>query len=205
MKPQVLQDRLAGLAALVLGQGQHPPDDGKCAMEAVAWLAGEPHSDAPACACPVITRAVQSLNDRIADDKTRTEILSPLLPRIVGTRASRDVMVRRGFVAADMAVRVFAPMALEARGRLDLAATLRACAPIVDIASARSARAAAVAAAAAADAAAAAYAAAAAAAADAAAADAADAADAAADAADAAAKIATYRLGAEMISRMIEA
>jgi hypothetical protein len=121
------------LDTVVLKSGSHDsPEAGMCAMEAVAWLAGEPHSDHPACACPVVSAAVRRLNDSITDDATRTELLRPLLPRLVGSRASREVMVRRGFVAADFAVRVFAPMALEARGKPYLAASLRGCAPIVD-------------------------------------------------------------------------
>lgn len=101
-------------------------------MEAVAWLSGEPHSDEPKCACPVITRAMQRLNDRIEDEAVRTELLRPLLPKIVGSRAGRGVVIKRGFVAADMAVRVFAPMALEVRDKLDLARRLRDARPIVD-------------------------------------------------------------------------
>jgi hypothetical protein len=125
-------ERLAKLDTIALSYGSHKaPDAGMCAMEAVAWLAGEPHSDAPACACPIITRAMIRLNDRMPES-LRTELLRPLLPRIIGTRASREVMIKRGYVAADMAVRVFAPMALEARGRLDFAAKLRELAPIVD-------------------------------------------------------------------------
>jgi hypothetical protein len=36
---------------LILKQGSHTAREyGMCAMEAVAWLAGEPHSDTPTCA-----------------------------------------------------------------------------------------------------------------------------------------------------------
>ena len=106
MTIQIDETKLAKLNAMTLGHGSHKTfEEGACAMEAVAWLAGEEHSDAPQCACPVITRAVTRLNDRISDAKLRTELLLPLLPRLIGSRASREVMVKRGYVAADMAVR----------------------------------------------------------------------------------------------------
>ena len=46
----IVQERLDALATLTLKNGSHPsPDDGLCVMEAAAWVAGEPHSDHPAC------------------------------------------------------------------------------------------------------------------------------------------------------------
>ena len=45
MSGPILADRLAALPAL--GNGAHPsPDAGMCVMEAVAYVAGESHSDA---------------------------------------------------------------------------------------------------------------------------------------------------------------
>jgi len=191
-------ERLAQLDTLTLKHGSHESAQaGMCAMEAVSWLAGEPHSDAPRCACPVITRAVIQLNDRIGNEATRTELLRPLLPKIIGTRAGRDVMIARGFVAADMSVRVFAPLALEARGQLDLAKSLRELRPVVDRETALEAEKAAYAAATYADtadaAARAAYAA-----------YAADTVGAAVYAAYAAARRKVYAEGVRMIERMIE-
>ena len=83
------------LDTLVLRHGSHADrDNGVCAMEAVAWLAGLPHTDAPSCACPVIRAFVISLNDRM-DDQNRQK-LKAYLPRIIGTRTSdRSVMVQR--------------------------------------------------------------------------------------------------------------
>src|SRR5215472_2000672 len=157
-------------------------------MEAVAWLAGEEHTDRPVCTCPVIASMVRRLNDRIVDDKLGTELLAPLLPKLIGTRAALPVMRRRAFIAADFSVRVAAPLALEARGQKENAEKLRALPEVVDCESALVAKRSADAAA---DAAAAAYAA--------------DAADAAADAADADARIKVYRLTIECIERMCAA
>src|SRR5262245_39931378 len=101
----VIESLLPELECLTLVHGAHQSrEQGMCAMEAVAWLAGEKHSDAPACACSVIAGAVMRLNDRIGKgaeaDKIRTRLLRPLLPRIVGSRAGREVMIKRGFIAA---------------------------------------------------------------------------------------------------------
>jgi hypothetical protein len=193
------------LASIVLLNGSHPSRaEGVCAMEAVAWLAGEKHSDAPICTCPIIANMVRRFNDRINDDAERTRLLAPILPLLVGTRSTTDVMIKRGYAAADFAVRVVAPIALEARGRKVDADKLRALDPIIDRATALKAQKtdAAYAADAAAYAAYAAAAAAAAAAADAAAAAAADAAAAAADAAAAAARTTLYELTIDCIKKM---
>jgi hypothetical protein len=200
-----LTERLAQLETMVLLRGSHPENDGKCAMEAVAWLANEAHSDAPACTCRVIASFVRRLNDRIVDDVTRTRLLRPLIPSLIGTVAGREIMVKRGYIAADFAVRIAAPLALEARGRNVDADKLRALAPIVDRETALKA----AAAAAAADAAASSSAADAAyyaAAADAAASYASAAASAASSsAADAdAARVKVYELAVDCIQRMIE-
>ncbi|MEK9660988.1 MAG: hypothetical protein VW644_04515 [Alphaproteobacteria bacterium] len=55
-----------------------------CVMSLVALMAGEHHSDRPACACPVITAYAIKLNDAL-DDSTRQH-LKPFAPRIIGTR-----------------------------------------------------------------------------------------------------------------------
>ena len=58
----VNQDRLAEIASLK--RGGHTLTDGEmCVMEAVAYVAGERWSDAPQCACPVITSFMVSWND----------------------------------------------------------------------------------------------------------------------------------------------
>lgn len=57
----ILADRMEKFASLTLHEGAHKdPADGMCAMEAAAWIAGEPHSDHPACACPVIGAFMRS-------------------------------------------------------------------------------------------------------------------------------------------------
>ena len=140
----------------LLSGGHNDRHDGVCLMEAVAWFAGEHHSARPQCSCPVLTRFGMSLNDGASDEDR--QLLKPLIPKLVGTRADRSVERKRAYFLADRAVRLFAPIALRARGKVQLASELETLPPIVDESTARSAvkicRAAAYAADAAADAAA---------------------------------------------------
>jgi hypothetical protein len=119
----------------MLKHGSHArPEDGVCLMEAVAWVAGEAHSDHPACACPVLAAFGRQLNDRLRDEER--DLLVRFVPRLVGSRATAAVERERMFALADAAVRRFLPFALEAAGRDADAARLRGLAPIVDRASA---------------------------------------------------------------------
>lgn len=98
--------------------GAHPTrGDGLCAMEMVAWLAGEEHSDGPACTCPTLAALVRAFNDSIPDDRLRSRYLRPLIPRLVNTRGTRLDEQERGFLVADYAVRVLAPQVLRRHGR----------------------------------------------------------------------------------------
>lgn len=47
--------RTLDLDTVTLAHGKHgSPEGGLCLLEAVAYVAGEPHSDHPACVSPVI-------------------------------------------------------------------------------------------------------------------------------------------------------
>ena len=105
-KSTVDADRLASIKVLDRG-GHKTAAEGMCAMEAVAHLAGEPWSDQPDCACPVIAAFLRGWNDNLADGR-RTDLLRPLLPRIVGTRR-REAEPIRSIMAADWLVRACAP------------------------------------------------------------------------------------------------
>ncbi len=139
--PAIDPKRLAKLASISLLSGSHgSAKKGLCALEAVAWLAKEKHSDAPQCACPVVAAFVRRLNDRIPDDAMRTRLLGPLLPLIVGSRSTPEVERRRMFIAVDFAVRDAAASALDLRAATKVhAATLRALPEIVDQPTARNA------------------------------------------------------------------
>jgi hypothetical protein len=129
------------LETLKLERGSHGRrSDGVCVMEAVAWLAGEEHTDAPLCACPVITRFAQGLNDRMGERTAlRTELLLPLVPRIVGTRSTRAVEIKRTYKLADWAVRYAAAQALRFAKLPEVAARLEGLPEVVDRQSAEAA------------------------------------------------------------------
>ena len=118
-----------------LTHGSHATrDDGMCLMEAVAYLAGEPHTDAPACACPVLTAYAVRINDAMGTgfdgDALRARYLHDLAPMLVGSRSTPDVEQARAYVLADHAVRVIAPLALESAGLDGEAARLRTIGPL---------------------------------------------------------------------------
>ena len=101
----IIAERLSQYDALHLDKGSHSDfDDGHCAMEVVAWLAGEGHTDAPDCASPVLRRYTIALNDRWPDE--RRQLLKPYLPRMVGTSGDgkdeiREQIARR-FLITDL-------------------------------------------------------------------------------------------------------
>jgi hypothetical protein len=107
-------DRLALAIGWTLGKGSHPPNqDGEaCVMEAVAWVAGEPWSDEPQCASPVIGAFMRSWNDAL-DGEVRNRLLKPLIPQLVGTRASAAIEEKRNYMALDWLIRVFTPKWLD--------------------------------------------------------------------------------------------
>lgn len=113
-----------------LRRGAHASrDDGMCAMEMVAWLAGEPHSDEPTCACPVLAAFVRACNDAMSDDE-RNRYLRPLVPKLVNTRVGPAAERRRGLVVADALVRELLPAWLRRHRRADEAELLAELAPL---------------------------------------------------------------------------
>jgi hypothetical protein len=75
---------------LVLKEGGHESrEEGVCLLEAVAWVAGEPHSDHPVCVCPVLAEFGRSWNDTL-NEADRNRLLKPLIPLFVGTAGSLD-------------------------------------------------------------------------------------------------------------------
>ena len=124
------------LIPLTLSHGTHgSPDAGMCAMEAVAYVTGEPFSDHPQCVSPVIAAALRTWNDGLPDNATRNTLLKPLLVLCVGTNTTDDDERIRAAMAADWLVRVQAPAWLRLAGLTDEAAALETLAVIVDTAS----------------------------------------------------------------------
>src|SRR5688572_15622015 len=91
--------------SVFLAQGGHTADSGqKCAMEFVAWVAGQPHSDHPSCTCPVIGAFTRRVNDYLPDDLRQR--LVPVLLDLVGTNTGLADQRTRAFMAADWGLRV---------------------------------------------------------------------------------------------------
>ncbi|MEO6604317.1 MAG: hypothetical protein ABIN55_01765 [Aeromicrobium sp.] len=100
---QINPEKLAKLDELQLDHGSHRDfEAGHCAMEVVAWLADEGHTDAPQCASPVLTRYLIRLNDRW--DAEQRQVLKPYLIRTIGTGGDGKDALREK-IAAEWATR----------------------------------------------------------------------------------------------------
>jgi hypothetical protein len=128
----VLEERLPYLEPLVLESGGHDaPNNGlvhACVMEAVAYVAGEPWSDHPECASPVLGAFLRSWNDSLSDEDR--QMLKPLIPRLVGTKASKAVEEKRAWMAADWLARECAPAFLRLAGLTEHAEALEGLAAL---------------------------------------------------------------------------
>ncbi|KIA72706.1 hypothetical protein ANMWB30_24740 [Arthrobacter sp. MWB30] len=135
----IIPERLAAFnnGLIRLDSSSHDSfEDGHCAMEAVAWLAGEGHTDAPECASRVLRTFTISLNDTWGDaDRQR---LVPFLPRMVGT-ANDGKDEARSYLALDWLIRTYAPAFLDLANLTEEARALRDLRRIVDMASAEAA------------------------------------------------------------------
>lgn len=113
----VIEERLTALDTLTLGSGSHRDlEHGACVMEAVAYVAGEPWTDHPACASPVITAFLLNWNDSLRSNDERDRLIKPLVPLVVGTRTTKADETRRAWMATDWLVREQAPAWLRLAG-----------------------------------------------------------------------------------------
>ncbi len=136
-----IESRLAGMADVHLNHGSHTSlESGACAMELVSYLANEPWSDSPECTSPVITAFVRNWNDSLPNDAERDRLLKPLLPLLIGTRASKAIEEKRSYMALDWLVRECAPAFCDLMPALnEITAQVRAFSPITDLPSAKKA------------------------------------------------------------------
>jgi len=122
--------RLKEILAKPLLHGAHSPDGEMCVMEAVAYVAGEKWSDHPKCASLLLTSFCISWNDAMNDEDR--QILKPFIPRLVNTVASKEVELKRSWMALNWYCRVSAPAWLDLAGLKVEAKAIRATAPIMD-------------------------------------------------------------------------
>jgi hypothetical protein len=120
-----------------LSPGRHVrAEQGRCAMEWVAHMAGEAHSDRPECVSPIVGALARSWNDAL--DETTRQRLRPYLARMIGT-AGDGGDDDRAWRCADWLVRTGAPALLALAGIPDAAVALRDLRRVVGEASARAA------------------------------------------------------------------
>ena len=122
------------LGQITLGKGVHlTRSQGVCAMETVAWLAGEKHGMHPGCASYAVTRFVSQLNDELPPEH-RDSALKHLLARIPGTGPAgcrnaeeyEEHEELRCLMAEDWVTRTAVPEVMESARMGGEARTLRA-------------------------------------------------------------------------------
>ena len=121
------------LEEITLDAGSHSdPSDGHCLLEVVSLFAGELFSDSPRCVCPILAAYGRAWNDRLPDNAAR-EQLRQYIPRLVGTKSTAAVELRRSMMAADWLIRVYTPKWLDLNPSLAAhAAALRAHPEIIN-------------------------------------------------------------------------
>ena len=113
--------------------GHNDRTNGLCIMEVASWMAGEPHSDHPACVCPVIGAFLRSWNDALPTNEDRDRLLKPLTEIILSTKATREIELTRAMMCVDWSIRVWLPEFLSLTPALaEHANALRATKPIQD-------------------------------------------------------------------------
>jgi hypothetical protein len=123
---------------IILKRGAHKSaEEGMCLLEAVAFVAGEPHSDHPACTDPVLGAFGRAVNDWLTDEERQR--LAPLVPKLVGTAGDHTLSLRRAMLLTDAVVRQIVPIAFDACGLGEEATKLRELAQVQDGGSAESA------------------------------------------------------------------
>ena len=78
------------LTEVTLKKGKHD-STGKemCFMEAVAFFAGEEHTDEPKCVCPVLVRYLQVLNDGFEEEER--QLLKEYINKVIETNDGNSI------------------------------------------------------------------------------------------------------------------
>ena len=106
-----------------LKSGSHTSlEKGACIMELVSYIANEPWSDHPQCACPILTRFAIRYNDRV-DHKQRQK-MKEIIPLLLNSR-NKAMEVKRTRFFGLKAVTVFLPTLTEALDLPEITAKLR--------------------------------------------------------------------------------
>ena len=123
-------EREKWLDHIALASGSHSGPNGEaCVMEAVSYVAGEPWSDHPVCASPIITSFLISWNDSMNNEDR--QMLKPYIPRLVNTRTTQADEETRAWMLTDWLARECAPAWLRLAGLTTEAELLEQLAPII--------------------------------------------------------------------------
>jgi len=110
------------LKEVELSAGKHSSfEKGACVMEMVSYIAAEPWSDRPRCACPVLTGYAIRVNDN-SEHKERQRLM-PFVVRLVNTRDANYV-ARAEFLAHASFTRIL-PLLTDALGLRSISKRLR--------------------------------------------------------------------------------
>jgi hypothetical protein len=91
-------------------------------MEAVAYIAGEPWSNAPECASPTVGAFLRAWGDALGPDGGDTrQTFKPFIVRLVGSRGGPEQEETRRWIGVDWVMRTYVPAWLQAAGFEDSA------------------------------------------------------------------------------------
>ncbi len=112
------------LSKYELKTGAHKSlNEGACIMELVSYIANEPWSDHPKCACPILTEYAIRMNDRFNDE--HRQLLKPLIPLLLNTRMNNETQIARKRLIRWRNVTVTYPLILECYKLKEFADKLR--------------------------------------------------------------------------------
>lgn len=117
--------RQVDLENFELASGSHTAfEKGACIMEMVSYLADEPWSDHPQCACPILTRVAIQLNDTFKPP--HRQLLKPLIPLLLNSLGSEETRIARKRLIYWRNVSALYPVILDVLKLDALASQLRA-------------------------------------------------------------------------------
>ncbi len=112
------------LSKYELKKGAHADlEKGACIMELVSYIANEPWSDHPKCACQILTEYAICLNDRFSGE--HRQLLKPLIPLLLNSKASDEIATARKRLIMWRNVTATYPLILEAYKLSEIADELR--------------------------------------------------------------------------------
>ena len=117
--------KLKKILELDLKHGSHKSfKEGGCVMEMVSYIANEPWSDHPKCACPILTSYAIRIND--AFNGEHRQKLKPLIPLLVNTKESDETQIARKRLIRWRNVTATCPLILDLLKLTEIATELRA-------------------------------------------------------------------------------